>query len=182
MVKLPRPGRVKTRLGRGIGMVAAAWWYRHQVARLLRRLRDARWRIVLAVSPGPEAVGSRVWPAGFVQVDQGRGGLGARMARGLGLGAPGDVVLIGSDIPGVTRHHVARAFAGLGRGDLVFGPSEDGGFWCVGVRHGVVPRGLFAGARWSGPHALADCLANTAGRHVVVVDRLRDVDEAGDLG
>ena len=51
MVKEPRPGRVKTRLGRNIGMTAAAWWFRHQTARLLRRLRDPRWQIVLAVAP-----------------------------------------------------------------------------------------------------------------------------------
>jgi glycosyltransferase A (GT-A) superfamily protein (DUF2064 family) len=27
MVKEPRPGKVKTRLGNDIGMVNAAWWY-----------------------------------------------------------------------------------------------------------------------------------------------------------
>ena len=51
MVKEPHPGRVKTRLGRELGMIAAAWWFRHQVARLLRRVEDPRWRLVLAVSP-----------------------------------------------------------------------------------------------------------------------------------
>jgi len=51
MVKEPRPGRVKSRLGRDIGMVAAAWWFRHQVKRLLRAVEDPRWQVVLAVSP-----------------------------------------------------------------------------------------------------------------------------------
>jgi glycosyltransferase A (GT-A) superfamily protein (DUF2064 family) len=51
MVKEPVPGRVKTRLGRGIGMVPAAWWFRHQTARLIRRLEDPRWELVLAVTP-----------------------------------------------------------------------------------------------------------------------------------
>jgi glycosyltransferase A (GT-A) superfamily protein (DUF2064 family) len=60
MVKAPRPGRVKTRLGRGIGMGAAAWWYRHQTRTLIRRLRDPRWQIVLAVSPDREGLASRV--------------------------------------------------------------------------------------------------------------------------
>ena len=45
MVKQPRPGRVKTRLARDIGRVEAAWWYRHQMTRLLRNLRDPRWQI-----------------------------------------------------------------------------------------------------------------------------------------
>jgi len=38
MLKEPRAGRVKTRLGRDIGMVPAAWWFRHQVRGLLRRI------------------------------------------------------------------------------------------------------------------------------------------------
>ena len=37
MVKAPVAGRVKTRLGCDIGMTNAAWWYRHQTARILRR-------------------------------------------------------------------------------------------------------------------------------------------------
>ena len=53
MVKAPVAGRVKTRLGRDIGMTNAAGWYRHQTAGLLRRLRDPRWRIVLAVAKTP---------------------------------------------------------------------------------------------------------------------------------
>ena len=64
----------------------------------------------------------------------------------------------------------------------VFGPATDGGFWLVGVRNGAsVPAGLFEGARWSGPQALADSLATLGGRSVGFADRLADVDEAADL-
>ena len=63
MIKEPRPGRVKTRLGREIGMTAAAWWFRHQTRRLLRRLQDPRWELILSVAPDREALQSRVWPA-----------------------------------------------------------------------------------------------------------------------
>ena len=52
MVKEPRAGRVKTRLGRDIGMVPAAWWFRHQSIRTLRRLVDLRWRTVLGLGAG----------------------------------------------------------------------------------------------------------------------------------
>ena len=71
MVKEPRPGRVKSRLGRDIGMVAAAWWFRHQVARLLRDVEDPRWQVVLAVSPDHAGLNSRVWPAHLPRVAQG---------------------------------------------------------------------------------------------------------------
>jgi len=181
MVKLPRPGRVKTRLGAGIGMVAAAWWYRHQVARLIRRMADPRWRIVLSVAPDAEALAARVWPAHLPRVGQGPGDLGSRMARALAAFGPAHTVLIGSDIPGVTRAHIARAFAALGQAHAVFGPATDGGFWLVGMKAARVPAGAFDGVRWSTRHALEDSLATLGSARVAFVDTLEDVDEAADL-
>lgn len=178
MVKEPRPGRVKTRLGREIGHIAACWWFRHAVTRLLRRIRDPRWTIVLAVAPDT-AVTSRVWPA-LPRIAQGRGDLGARMARVMAAQPAGPVCLIGADIPGITRSHVWRAFRALGENDAVFGPAEDGGFWLVGFRHDV-PRTVFDGARWSSAHALSDVLANLRDARVAQVDCLTDVDTASDL-
>jgi len=182
MVKEPRPGRVKTRLGRDIGTVGAAWWFRHQSATLIRRLRDPRWQIVLSVAPDRAGMASRCWPADLARMPQGRGDLGQRMARAMGRIPLGRVCLVGADIPGLSRWHIARAFAAFGSSDVVFGPAEDGGFWLVGVRHGgAVPVGLFDDVRWSGEHTLKDTVASVAGRRVVLVDRLLDVDVAADL-
>jgi rSAM/selenodomain-associated transferase 1 len=178
MVKEPRPGRVKTRLGRDIGMTAAAWWFRHSVAGLLRRVGDPRWQVALAVSPDGEGLASRVWPSGLLRLPQGKGDLGARMGRLLRV-SPGPVCVIGADIPGVSRGHVARAFDGLRGHDLVFGPACDGGFWLVGA--GLVPGRLFAGVRWSTEHALTDAVASVPGARVALVDTLRDVDTLADL-
>ena len=141
MVKVPKPGLVKTRLGRDIGMVAAAWWYRRQVQTLIRRLSDPRWRITLAVDPDVEGLKSRIWPRNLDRMAQGPGDIGDRMLRMM-LGAPkGPICLIGSDIPEIQRTHIARAFDELGRNQAVFGPSLDGGFWLTGLkRAGRVPR------------------------------------------
>lgn len=181
MLKLPQPGRVKTRLGRDLGMVGAAWWFRHQSARLLRRLRDPRWHIVLAVSPD-NSVPSTVWPADLPRIPQGRGDLGQRMAWMLAAMPPGPVCLIGADIPDISRTHIARAFAALGNHDAVFGPAMDGGYWLVGLKHPKrQPRDLFADVRWSSKHALSDSLATLSGHRVAITDQLRDVDTAADL-
>ena len=181
MLKEPRAGRVKTRLGRDIGMVPAAWWFRHQVARLLRRIEDPRWRVVLAVAPD-RAMTSRAWPARFIRVPQGAGDLGDRMGRLLRSMPPGPVCIIGGDIPGVARAHVARAFRALGNHQAVFGPAPDGGYWLVGLkRAGAVPAGLFQGVRWSTETALADSVASSGGCSVAFVDVLTDVDRAADL-
>ncbi len=180
MVKEPRPGRVKTRLGRDIGLIGAAWWYRHQCDRILRRLRDPRWDIVLAVSPDNEGLTSRVWSNDLARLPQGKGDLGARMARCLAATA-GPTVLIGSDIPGVTRADIASAFRGLGASASVVGPAPDGGYWLVGLRypHRQGP-GLFRNVRWSTEHALGDTLP-TLPQPVWNANILSDVDTVRDL-
>jgi glycosyltransferase A (GT-A) superfamily protein (DUF2064 family) len=179
MVKEPRPGQVKTRLARDIGVIDATWWFRRQVRALLRRLQDPRWELVLAVAPDYRGQVSRQFPPHLMRLPQGRGDLGVRMSRVL---RNGPVCVVGSDIPGVKPTHIARAFNALRRHDVVFGPAPDGGFWLVGqsARRPVAP-GLFAGARWSGPHALADSVASLSGQSVGFVDVLDDVDSAADL-
>jgi rSAM/selenodomain-associated transferase 1 len=182
MVKEPRPGRVKTRLGREMGMTRAAWWFRHQTKCLLRRLDDPRWDLTLAVSPDHEGLQSRVWPAHLPRVTQGRGDLGDRMGRLL-RGLPrGPVCIVGGDIPGITPAHIARAFAALGRHEAVFGPAPDGGFWLVGMKRVAPPPAtLFEGVRWSSEHTLHDTLYTLTGLRVAFIESLNDVDEAADL-
>ncbi len=182
MLKEPQPGRVKTRLGRDIGMISAAWWFRHQTARLIRRLRDPRWQLVLAVSPDHAGVQSRVWPADLPRWPQGNGSLADRMGRLFRHLPPGPAIVIGSDIPGITRAHIARAFAQLGPNDAVFGPAPDGGYWLIGLRRlSPPPMGFLENVRWSSQHALNDTIATLPGYRVALTEHLRDVDSLSDL-
>ncbi len=182
MLKVPRAGQVKTRLGRDIGMTTAAWWFRHQVRGLLRRVDDPRWQVILAVAPGTEGLAFRGWPAHLPRVPQGGGNLGDRMGRLMRGLPPGPVCIIGGDIPGIGPSQINRAFKALGDHDAVFGPAPDGGYWLVGLkRNAPPPATLFEGVRWSTEHALADSLSTLPGRRIAVVDVLRDVDEGSDL-
>ncbi|QTN34474.1 TIGR04282 family arsenosugar biosynthesis glycosyltransferase [Cognatishimia activa] len=182
MVKEPHPGRVKTRLGRDIGLTSSAWWFRHQVAGLLRRIEDPRWQTVLAVAPDVEGLKSRVWPEHLPRVPQGSGNLGDRMARVFRTMPNGPVCIIGADIPGITRARVGEAFKALGNHDAVFGPAPDGGYWLVGMkRQRPVPPCLFEGVRWSTDTALADSATTMKGLSIAHVATLRDVDTLADL-
>ncbi|MFT4716468.1 MAG: rSAM/selenodomain-associated transferase 1 [Paracoccaceae bacterium] len=183
MVKEPRPGRVKTRLGADIGLVQSAWWFRHQSQRLIRKLsNDPRWQTVLAVSPDAEGLASRSWPSNVARVPQGQGNLGDRMARVFRNTLPGPVAIIGADIPDISPKHVARAFRALGNHDAVFGPAFDGGYWLVGLKcNARVPPGIFKGVRWSSEFALADSEASLKGRQIARIETLQDIDTAKDL-
>lgn len=179
MVRAPVAGAVKTRLAREIGTMEALRFYRSATTSLLRRLgRDPRWRTVLAVTPD-RARDAGFWPARLPRMAQGRGDLGARMSRCLAQAGPGPTLLVGSDIPGIMPGHVAGALRLLRSRGLVFGPAEDGGFWLVGCSRLLRLPNLFTGARWSGPHALADCVLN-APVAPGFAERLQDVDTRED--
>lgn len=182
MVKVPAAGRVKTRLGRDIGMTEAAWWFRHRVARLLRKIRDPRWDLVLAVSPDDAGLAFRRWPRDIPRIRQGHGDLGARMRRVFHGLRPGRAVIVGADVPGISRDHLRDAFRELGRADAVLGPAMDGGYWLIGFRHPRrLPARAFRGVRWSGPHARADTEASLASLRIAVTHCLSDVDTGADL-
>jgi rSAM/selenodomain-associated transferase 1 len=179
MAKSAVAGRVKTRLARDVGTVAAAWWYRHQLRRALRRLRDPRWTLVLA--PSPDTALRRRTP-GLAVMPQGGGDLGARMLRALHRAGPGPALVIGADIPGATPAEVWRAFRALARADVVLGPATDGGYWAIGLSGPrALRRDALAGVRWSTQHALADTRAALRGRRLVLAGTLSDVDTAADL-
>ncbi len=181
MAKVPVAGRIKTRLAAELGAATAVRFARHSCAALLRRLaRDGRWHTSLAFAPDL-GCSSRIWPRGLALVPQRGGDLGARMQRILDSAGPGPVVIVGTDVPDITRAHIAAAFRRLGRHDAVLGPATDGGYWLIGLkRRPHVPR-PFGGVRWSTRHALADTLANLRGRSVARVATLSDVDTPADL-
>ncbi len=178
MAKQPRIGRVKTRLGAGIGAMEATRAYRIMLAETLNTLsRDPRWQTWVAVS-GVHELHARVWPENLNLVDQGTGDLGDRMQRMFNTLPIGPVVIIGSDIPNIERADIANAFHQLGRHDAVFGPAPDGGYWLVGQSRRRTVLKMFDNVRWSSQHALADTMANLQGASVALLRQLADVDDA----
>lgn len=141
---------------------------------------------VVSVTPASacDEVASIV-PPGVGLMPQSEGSLGERMrstlASLLERGA-GAVVLIGSDLPEITRPIVAAAFRMLERDPdgLVLGPAADGGYYLLGATR--VPL-VFDGIEWGSGAVLAQtqAAATTAGLHVSLVDVLNDVDTPSDL-
>lgn len=80
--------------------------------------------------------------------------LGARMAGALedafGGGA-GRALIVGTDHPTLPPERLDRAFRLLASTDLVLGPSDDGGYYAIGLRRSAWPaaRRLFRDVPWS---------------------------------
>jgi len=175
----PRLGQVKTRLAADIGPVETLRFYRSALNTVTRRLLSGQgWSTWLAVTPDDAAFDSRTYPPGAWFMHQGDGDLGERMARCLTWFGPNPAIIVGSDIPDIDRRHIAAAFDALRRNDLVFGPSDDGGYWLVGAAQGARVGALFEDVRWSTEHALADTLENVrSGVRVEMLQTLADIDD-----
>ncbi len=181
MLKEPKAGRVKSRLARDVGAVLATRFYRDTMTSAVWRLgSDPRWQTLLAVSPD-SAIESNMIKAGLARIRQQSGDLGQRLQRVVDGVPPGPVVIIGTDIPGITPADIWAAFRALGSHDAVFGPATDGGYWLVGLkRRPSCPR-IFKNVRWSTAFALGDTKANLIGRSVAEIGGKDDVDDGRDM-
>lgn len=189
--KRPRPGRVKTRLAPAVGERAAARLYAAFLDDVLARCRAAGEQPELWL-PGPEEGAAPPGPARRHGVDvrrQPEGGLGERLRAAFdaafGEGARRAVV-VGSDHPTLPPEHVRRAFDALAHVEACVGPTEDGGYWGVGLRGDAWPRAarLFAAVPWSTPDVLETTIARAEEADLTLsrLDVWYDVDDPSDLG
>lgn len=182
-LKAPMAGRVKTRLGRTIGMGRAACLFRHMSAHTIAQAVKGEWSAQLAIDPPAALHGwNAIWPPDIERVPQAGGDLGARMAAVFETAPPGPVVIIGADAPGMRARMIRKAFFALRGADAVFGPAADGGYWLIGLARRRRAPELFSGVRWSSEHALADTAASMpVNFRIEYLETLRDVDQPADL-
>ena len=191
MVRLPQVGRAKTRLGREIGPVRAVSIYRSLTANTLTRIAGhRRMRVVLCVSPDTVCQARLpAWRTIHRRVPQGYGDLGTRMARGLephrhGLPRALPMLLVGSDIVGVSPGILAKAMRALRGRKSILAPTPDGGFWLVGLRGLRAYHDPFDGVAWSQSTTYAEAalrLAKVCRSEAATGPQLSDLDTAADL-
>jgi rSAM/selenodomain-associated transferase 1 len=187
MLRVPGREPVKSRLHASLGLEAATLLYRCFVLDTL----DAAGRVpgvevIAAFSPAAARAAMAGLAPGMRQLAQRGDDLGARMANlvtDLLEAGHAAALVTGSDLPTLPAARfaeAARVLAG-GRADVVLGPSEDGGYYLIGLARPAPA--LFADMRWSAPDVLA-VTCERAQRLRLRVHRLPpwyDVDTAADL-
>ncbi|BBO89952.1 TIGR04283 family arsenosugar biosynthesis glycosyltransferase [Desulfosarcina ovata] len=186
--RYPIPGKTKTRLIPALGPAGAADLQRrlseHTVAAARRMAGRTGTRIVFCHAGGEQHRLQRWLGGGDVTyAAQAAGDLGRRMVTAIREAfhqGAGRVVLVGTDIPGLTAEGIEQAFDSLKRHDLVLGPSRDGGYWLVGMNR---PIDLFGGMAWSRSDVLANTLerARRLGVAPFLLDPMSDLDTPADL-
>ncbi len=157
--RYPEPGQTKTRLIPAIGAEKAALLQQKLTERLVgsfRRMLGRGEEISLLISySGADEETMREWLGDAHYCRQPDGDLGEKMAHGFAaakmLGSE-KMFLVGSDIPGVDEVILQQTFKLLDERDVVIGPSEDGGFYGIGLTDWAVEEllpSLFENVTWS---------------------------------
>ena len=89
-------------------------------------------------------------------------------------------IIIGSDCPYLTKRHISQAFDLLQTNDVVLGPSNDGGFYLMGINE--MNQAIFKDVEWS-TDSVASTILQNAERldySVATLESLTDIDEIED--
>lgn len=182
--RIPVPGLVKTRLMPTYSGEECAALQHAMAADAADALRPLGLDILLFYAEdGPldylNGIGD-----GLARIPQRGSGLGQRMevaiSKTLAMGYEG-VLLLGSDLPFLSHSDVAKSSALLEKHDVVLAPSEDGGYWLVGLKQAFPP--LFThqqyGTGWVLEDARGICKAHQ--KTLALGPLRRDLDTPEDL-
>lgn len=114
---------------------------------------------------------------------QAQGDLGAKMFSALrdGIGRRASAAILGCDVPHCGWDVIDQANHWLARGRNVIGPTEDGGYYFIGLQE--APPELFKDIPWGSRRVLETTLrrAEELGVEFDMLTQLRDIDTAKDL-
>ncbi len=187
MAKIPRPGRVKTRLSPPLSPAGAAGLYAcllSDTASEMATLVGVR-RYLFLDPPGE--VGSLRGPPyqAFERRPQAGKDLGERMAQAAFTafrGGAKSVAIVGADCPSLSAGSVRQAFRELRDGaQAVFGPASDGGFCLVALS--TPDDRIFRGVAWGTSTVLSEVCGRcrALGLPFALLPPHRDVDVYEDL-
>ena len=188
MAKAPLPGEVKTRLCPPLSFDTAAQLYQCFLLDKFAQV-NALQRATPVVSYSPaetRSVFEVLAPDHFVLIPQRGDDLGARIVstfEQLFCQGYSQVVVIDSDTPTLPVAYLERALLLIAEAenDVVLGPTEDGGYYLIGLRQSYPA--LFERMPWSTPEVFSETRRRSAqyGLTVACTEYWCDVDTPDDL-
>ncbi len=89
------------------------------------------------------------------------------------------VVLVGSDVPGLTPFILREALDALEIYQVVLGPAMDGGYYLIGLKAGAPD--LFSGIPWGSGNVFSRTIEKIERFGPRILEKLQDVDTPEDL-
>lgn len=182
-IKNPELGKVKTRLAKSIGEDKALQVYKELLEKTISVAKRTDVR-------------RQVWYSSFIDYEDGidtdkfekylqsGSDLGERMRNSFQQAFKEGVervVIIGSDCPSLNERIIENAFDRLEENDLVIGPSEDGGYYLLGMNR--IFETLFLDIEWSTESVLESTIQKAKEEELKVFQLpiLNDIDIIEDL-
>lgn len=185
-VKAPRLGQVKTRLQPELTPEQALGLYRAMVEDLVNQFEDVGFCELKIFFTPADAIGEiRNWLGDQFEYFPQRGDdLGERMHHAIAAclhQGYKKAVLVGSDIPSLDVDTVLQAFSCLSECDVVIGPTDDGGYYLIGMKSSQAR--LFENIHWSTDQVLQQSLqqARRLGLQIKQLKVLFDIDTYRDV-
>jgi rSAM/selenodomain-associated transferase 1 len=166
MVKAPRAGQAKTRLVSALSREDAASLAACFALDALAHARRVLGEVIVAYTPADaRPVLAELLTGPIIWHEQEGADLGARLeaiAAHAGTLGYGPLLIMGTDSPTLPASFICAARDALAAGDadITLGPTEDGGYYLVGLRRPVP--GLFQNVEWSTPRAYRQTARNAA--------------------
>lgn len=177
----PELGKVKTRLAKTIGDKNALFIYKILLQHTVNVTQDLA--CDKAVYYSVKIRENDLWDASMYQkLPQHGEDLGIRMKNAFADAfAKGyeKVIIIGSDLYDLRPHHIEKAFDELEKNELVIGPSEDGGYYLLGMK--TLHEAIFHNKAWGTETVRQDTLNDLQGKRIAFLEELNDIDVYEDL-
>jgi uncharacterized protein len=182
-VKNPMLGNVKTRLSASIGNEKALAIYEKLLAHTLLSVKEIMADVFIYFSDNIDENIFEFENTFFRKVQQGNN-LGERMKNAFDEVFDlwyDNVIIIGTDCPGIDLDLLDNAFLQLDNIEVVIGPAEDGGYYLLGMKK-QNPQ-LFDNVNWSTASVLYSTINSCKENNLAytMLPILSDVDEEKDL-
>ena len=149
-VKYPQPGSVKTRLRKTIGARKATLLYKLFVKSILEATNSNTYRRMIFYTPAGKEKEIKDWLGEGREVYLQRGNnLGERLSNAFQFAFQNgarSVVAIGTESPLLDKKSILKAFKELKNKSCVIGPSQDGGYYLLGLSK--FKREIFQNINW----------------------------------
>ena len=169
-------GRCKTRLAKDIGKSNSAKVQKIMTNHTISVAKSLQKIKIIDVSIAISGLGRRNcrrWAKelGIKKFNlQGKGCLGEKMKRQITLNKKfctqnkiKNIIFIGTDLPDLCHLDLLNTINDLKQNDLILGPSNDGGYWLIGLSSNVISKHLylpFINIKWSKENVLKNTVDN----------------------
>jgi hypothetical protein len=199
MAKWHAFGRCKTRLSKDIGKINSAKVQSVMTKHTISVANSLQKTKLIDVSIAISGLGEkncRRWSKelGIQKFNlQGKGSLGEKMKRQIIINKKfctqnniKNIIFIGTDLPDLCHQDLLNAQRKLQQNDLVLGPSNDGGYWLIGLSEKIMSTHLylpFINIKWGTENVLRNTIDNFASNKLKYkfLDRKIDIDTIFDI-